>query len=84
MDLSFSRRNAARAKTVTLDVLLARIGATQAAGATARAQQHLAAQDMIDTPDNPRLALFADPGRSEHVDIRLASFAPAFSSRQPK
>lgn len=82
--MGFSRRNAGTSRTIDLDVLLATIGAVQAAGPTARAQQQLIAQDKIDKHDNPRLALFADPGRGASADNRLASFAPTFSVRQPK
>lgn len=84
MDLGFSRRIKAGGRAIDLDVLLATIGAVQAAGPTARAQQQLIAQDKIDGHDNPRLALFADPDRGAQTDNRLASFAPAFSVRQPK
>jgi hypothetical protein len=84
MDLGFSRRITGGGRTIDLDVLLATIGAVQAAGPTARAQQSLIAQDHMDQHDNPRLALFADCGRNTPVDPRLASFAPAFSVRQPK
>ncbi|MEP6785128.1 MAG: hypothetical protein ABI898_05220 [Sphingomonadales bacterium] len=84
MDYTFSRRFAAGTGTVDLDVLLATIGATQAASPTARAQQRLIAQDKVQQHDNPRLALFADPERGAPTDFSIASFAPAFSLRQPK
>ena len=84
MDLGFSRRIKAGSRAIDLDVLLATIGAVQAAGPTARAQQLLIAQDKIDRHDDPRLALFADAARDVPADNRLASFAPAFSVRQPK
>lgn len=71
-------------RTIDLDVLLATIGAAQAAGPTARAQQRLRMQDLIERHDNPRMALFADPASGAPVDVRLASFAPSFSVRQPK
>lgn len=84
MDFAFSRRVALKTKAVELDVLLAKIGAAQAAGPTARAQQRLITQDKAETSDNPRLTLFADPEQGAPTDSRLASFAPAFSVRQPK
>lgn len=76
MDLGFSRRSKGGSRTIDLDVLLATIGAVQAAGPTARAQQQLIAQDKIDKHDNPRLALFADVGSAGPAGNRLASFAP--------
>ncbi|MES2291435.1 MAG: hypothetical protein V4530_17050 [Pseudomonadota bacterium] len=84
MDFTFSRRFAAGARSVDLDVLLATIGAVQAASPTARAQQRLVAQDKAARHDNPQLALFADPGNGADSTAAPASFAPAFSVRQPK
>lgn len=84
MDLTFSRRFAAGVRSVDLDVLLATIGAAQAASPTARAQQRLVAQDKAERHDNPQLALFADPGHGTDGAAAPASFAPVFSVRQPK
>lgn len=84
MDFAFSRRFARSAKAIDLDVLLATIGAVQAASPTARAQQRLIAQDKAERHDNPQLALFADAGRGTNTAATPASFAPAFSVRQPK
>lgn len=84
MDFAFSRRVVPSAKAVDLGSLLAMIGAAQAASPTGRAQQRLIARDKTKQHDNPQLALFADAKPSVPNDIETASFAAAFSVRQPK
>ncbi len=80
MDLAFSR-GGLKPAPLTIDALLARLAASQAATPTARAQHEL--DDVPNDEDcDPRVLLFASlaaPSRQGPV----ASFAASFSPRQP-
>lgn len=82
MDFAFARRTALTVAP-TIDALLARLAAAQAATPTAAAQQSLA-QSLHDAmPADPRLPLFSGSYGRAAPTCGTASFAAAFNPCQP-